>query len=64
MRDINAAITDVVEAMIAGLCGKHVEGSEGLQFEVVALPDEMRREKFVRYSYGLIDQGGRIIPCG
>jgi hypothetical protein len=64
MRDINAAITDVVEAMIAGSCGKHVKGSEGLRFEVVALPDEMRREKFVRYSYGLIDQDGRIIPSG
>jgi len=62
MRDISAAIIDVVEAMIAGLCSRHVTSSAGLPFEVVALPEDMRQQKFVRYSYGLIDQNGRIIP--
>jgi hypothetical protein len=61
MRDISATIIDIVEAMIAGLCSKHVTSSPGLPFEVVTLPEDTRHQ-FVRYSYGLIDQNGRIIP--
>lgn len=62
MNDINVSIIEVVEAMIAGLCSKHIDKSGGMPFEVVALPVGAR-EKFVRYSYGLIDQDGRVIPA-
>jgi hypothetical protein len=65
MNDICVAIVGVFESMIAGLCSKHVTSGPGQPFEVVEIPDEsLRREKFVRYSYGLIDQDGRIIPIG
>jgi hypothetical protein len=62
MLQINSAIVDIVESMFSGVCSKLVTVTTGLQFEVVALPEDMRREQFVRYSYGLIDQDGKIIP--
>jgi hypothetical protein len=63
-QEMNEAIIDVVESMFSGLCSKHVASTEGFPFEVIVLPEPMRREKFVRYSYGLIDQNGTIRPVG
>jgi hypothetical protein len=62
VREVNAAIIDVVESMIAGLCNKNLKKDSGFAFEVVELPETMRREKFVRYSYGLVDQNGQVVP--
>jgi hypothetical protein len=62
MQQINSAIIDIVESMFSGLCSKLVTVTAGFQFEVVVLPEDMRRDKFVRYSYGLIDQEGGTIP--
>ena len=64
MGDITASLIDVTEGMIAGICSKRVDNSHGgAPFEVVELPEPMRQAKFVRYSYGIIDQSGGIIPA-
>jgi hypothetical protein len=61
---ISARLIDVTEGMIAGICSKRVDNSHGgAPFEVVELPEPMRQAKFVRYSYGIIDQSGGIIPA-
>jgi hypothetical protein len=62
MRETHAAIIDVFESMIAGLCSKNIKNDSGFVFEVIALPAGSRRDKFVSYSYGLVDQNGEIIP--
>jgi hypothetical protein len=55
-------IANVFEMMVAFMCSRNIQSFTTFPIQVVELPEDERKNKFVKYSYGLSD-GNQIIPA-
>jgi hypothetical protein len=61
MDQVIKQVSKVFEMMIAFLCSKHVRSSSKLAVQVIELQEADRRDKKVRFGYG-VQHGGQILP--
>jgi hypothetical protein len=63
MTQFSKRLPEILELLLVRLCEKHVQPFGGTKIEVVEWPEDQRREKHVRYSYGC-RLGGNLAPIG
>ena len=61
MSQLSELLSEIFERTMAHLCQKHVQSFGGIPIEVVEWPEDQRREKHVRFSYGG-RLGGQLAP--
>jgi len=62
MNRTQGQLVTIVEQTIAFMCSKHVQPPlPAFPLQIVEWPEENRRQKHVRYSYGVYDANGRPI---
>jgi hypothetical protein len=55
MGELTEQISVMFESMIAFMCAKHAQPLGGFEIGLIELPENQRRTKYVRFSYGLCD---------
>ena len=61
MTQFSERLPEMFELMVVHMCSKHVQPFGGMTVEVVESPENRRREKHVRFSYGC-RLAGEIVP--
>lgn len=61
MRKTTDNIVEIVELMLAFLCGRHAQSFSGFQVHVLEIPPHRRTNQYVRFGYGVMD-GESVIP--